>query len=69
MAIDNKIHRVGIYARSSQEQAAEGVSIEAQVAALKAYVKSQGWNIYDEYIDCRLQWRHRRQAGIETPAS
>ena len=35
--------RVALYARvSSQEQAMEGVSIEAQVAALKAYSKSQG---------------------------
>jgi len=33
--------RVAIYARvSSEEQAAEGVSIEAQVAALRAYAKS-----------------------------
>jgi len=44
--------KVAIYARvSSQEQAMEGVSIEAQVAALKAYAKSQGWEIADEYVD------------------
>jgi len=44
--------RIAIYARvSSQEQAVEGVSIEAQIAALKAYAKSQGWGIVDEYID------------------
>jgi len=44
--------RVAIYARvSSQEQATEGVSIEAQVAALKAYAKSQNWEVVDEYID------------------
>jgi site-specific DNA recombinase len=44
--------KVAIYARvSSQEQATEGVSIEAQVAALKAYAKSQGWEIADEYVD------------------
>jgi site-specific DNA recombinase len=43
---------VSIYARvSSQEQAAEGVSIEAQVAALRAYARSQGWEVIDEYID------------------
>jgi len=50
--MDTKQQRVAIYARvSSQEQAIEGVSIEAQVAALKAYAKSQGWEIADEYID------------------
>jgi len=44
--------RVAIYARVSlQEQVTEGVSIEAQVAALKAYAKGQGWEIVDEYID------------------
>ena len=43
---------VAIYARvSSHEQAVEGVSIEAQVAALKAYAKSQNWEVVDEYID------------------
>ena len=50
--MDSKQQRVAIYARvSSQEQATEGVSIEAQIAALKAYAKSQGWQIFDEYID------------------
>ncbi len=43
---------VALYARvSSQEQATEGVSIEAQVAALKAYARSQAWEVADEYID------------------
>jgi len=43
---------VSIYARvSSQEQATEGVSLEAQVVALRAYAKSQGWEVVDEYID------------------
>jgi len=36
---------------SSQEQAIEGVSIDAQVAALRAYAKSQGWEVADEYVD------------------
>jgi site-specific DNA recombinase len=50
--MENKQQRVAIYARvSSQEQATEGVSIEAQVAALKAYAESQGWEAVDEYID------------------
>jgi site-specific DNA recombinase len=44
--------KVAIYSRvSSQEQATEGVSIEAQAAALKAYAKSQKWEIFNEYID------------------
>jgi site-specific DNA recombinase len=36
---------------SSHEQAVEGVSIDAQLAALRAYAKIQGWEIVDEYID------------------
>lgn len=44
--------KVAVYSRvSSQEQATEGVSIEAQAAALKAYAKSQKWEIFHEYID------------------
>jgi site-specific DNA recombinase len=44
--------QVAIYARvSSQEQAVEGVSIEVQIAALRAYAKTQGWEVVDEYID------------------
>ena len=50
--MENKRQRVGIYSRvSSQEQATEGISIEAQVAALRAYAKSQDWEVADEYID------------------
>jgi len=49
---DKKQQRVGVYVRvSSQEQAVEGVSIDAQIAALKANAKIQGWEIVDEYID------------------
>ncbi len=45
-------NRVALYVRvSTQEQAAEGVSIEAQLAALKAYAKSQDWEVVGEYID------------------
>jgi site-specific DNA recombinase len=50
--MDIKQQKVALYARvSSQEQATEGVSIEAQVATLSAYAKSQGWDVADEYID------------------
>ena len=47
--MDIKQQKAALYARvSSQEQAAEGVSIEAQVAALTAYARSQGWEVVDE---------------------
>ena len=50
--MDTNQQKVAIYARvSSQEQAEEGVSLEAQIAALNAYAKSQKWEVVDEYID------------------
>jgi site-specific DNA recombinase len=50
--MDTEKRRVAIYARvSSQEQAVEGVSIDAQIGILKAYAASQGWEIADEYVD------------------
>ena len=49
---DNKQQRVANYTRvSTQEQAIEGVSIDAQIAALKAHAKIQKWEIFDDYID------------------
>ncbi len=45
-------NRVALYVRvSSQEQAVEGVSIEAQMSALRSYAQSQGWEVAGEYID------------------
>ena len=45
-------NRVALYVRvSSQEQAIEGVSIEAQMSALRSYAQSQGWEVAGEYID------------------
>jgi site-specific DNA recombinase len=49
---DSKQQIAGIYIRvSTQEQTLEGVSVQAQTAALKAYAKSQKWEIFDDYID------------------
>ncbi len=50
--MENTGKKVALYARvSSQEQAIEGVSIEAQISALHSYAQSQGWEVADEYID------------------
>lgn len=50
--MENKGKKVALYARvSSQEQAVEGVSIEAQISALHSYAQSQGWEVAGEYID------------------
>lgn len=47
------IYNVGIYVRLSQEdmRAGESLSIENQKLILTKYVKEQGWNISDIYVD------------------
>jgi site-specific DNA recombinase len=50
--MNNTITKVRLYARvSTQEQAVEGVSIEAQLAHLKAYAISQNWQVTGEDVD------------------
>jgi len=43
--------RAAIYARVSTQEQIENYSIEAQLESLRAYCKSKGWTIYDEYVD------------------
>jgi site-specific DNA recombinase len=44
--------RVAIYTRvSSEEQALEGYSLDAQLHRLRAYCTSQGWTVADVYTD------------------
>lgn len=46
------IQRAALYIRvSTQEQANEGYSIEAQTERLTAYCKARGWAIYSTYTD------------------
>jgi DNA invertase Pin-like site-specific DNA recombinase len=47
------IYNVGIYVRLSKddERAGESLSIENQKLILTKYVKEQGWNIIDVYVD------------------
>jgi len=44
--------RVALYTRvSTEDQAKEGFSLDAQLERLKFYAKAQGWEIAGEYID------------------
>lgn len=47
------IYNAGIYVRLSQEdmRAGESLSIENQKLILTKYVKEQGWNLVDTYVD------------------
>ncbi|MDR2866458.1 MAG: recombinase family protein [Methanomassiliicoccaceae archaeon] len=55
--------RVAIYARvSTDEQASEGFSIDAQLEMLRAYAGSQdGWTVQDEYVDEGRSGRNDRR--------
>lgn len=44
--------KAAIYVRvSTEEQAKEGFSINAQKQRLREFIKSQGWTLYREYVD------------------
>lgn len=47
------IYNAGIYVRLSQEdmRAGESLSIEHQKLILTKYVREQGWNLVDTYVD------------------
>ena len=46
-------YNVGMYLRLSKddERSGESLSIENQRKVLTAYIKEQGWTLYDEYVD------------------
>ena len=46
-------YNVGMYLRLSRddERSGESLSIENQRKVLSAYIKEQGWTLYDEYVD------------------
>jgi site-specific DNA recombinase len=59
-------NRVALYARvSSQEQAMEGVSIEAQIFALHSYAQSQRWEVMGEYIDAGYSGGTNERPGLK----
>ena len=52
MDAENKITRAAIYTRvSTEDQAKEGFSLDAQLEKLRSYCKARDWEIAGEYID------------------
>lgn len=50
--MDAKNNRVAIYTRvSTEDQAKEGFSLDAQLDKLKSYCKARDWEISKEYVD------------------
>lgn len=49
---ETKQDNVAIYTRvSTEDQAKEGFSLDAQIERLRSYCEARGWTIYREYID------------------
>ncbi len=52
MDAENKVKRAAIYTRvSTEDQAKEGFSLDAQLEKLRSYCKARDWEIAGEYID------------------
>ena len=50
--MDAKKTKAVIYTRvSTEDQAKEGFSLDAQLEKLRAYCKARDWEIVDEYVD------------------
>ena len=50
--MDAEINKIAIYTRvSTEDQAKEGFSLDAQLDKLRSYCKARDWNIAGEYID------------------
>jgi site-specific DNA recombinase len=58
--------KAAVYVRvSTTEQAAEGYSIRAQTDRLKAYCVSQGWDIFEIYIDDGYSAKDTNRPNLE----
>ena len=60
--MDAKTKRVAIYTRvSTEDQAKEGFSLEAQLDKLQSYCKARDWNVAGEYIDDGYSGRNTKR--------
>lgn len=49
------VQKVGVYVRvSTEEQAKEGISIDAQIERCQAFCKARGWQVHQVYTDAGL---------------
>ena len=49
------VSKVGVYVRvSTEEQAKEGISIDAQIERCQAFCKARGWQVHQIYTDAGL---------------
>jgi len=64
--VTTKSVRVAVYARvSTQEQATEGTSLEYQADQLESYCGSQGWVIWQSYVDSGYTGKDGDRPGLK----
>ena len=62
--------RTAIYIRvSTQEQAMEGYSIQAQTEHLQAYCKAKGWGIFHIYTDAGFSGSNMERPARQRPGT
>ena len=54
-----------LYVRVSTDSQVEGYSIEAQIEFLENYLKSQGWNDYEVYMDPGFSGKNLERPAIQ----
>ena len=60
------VTKAAIYARvSTEDQAKEGFSLDAQVEKLKSYCKARGWEIAGEYVDDGYSGRNTNRPAYQ----
>ena len=61
-----KIMKAAIYTRvSTEDQAKEGFSLDAQLEKLRAYCKARDWDIAGEYIDDGYSGRNTKRPAYK----
>ncbi|MEF8879061.1 MAG: recombinase family protein [Candidatus Thermoplasmatota archaeon] len=64
--MDEDTPKVAIYTRvSTEDQAKEGFSLEAQLEKLKSYCKARDWKVEKEYVDDGYSGRNTRRPAYK----
>ncbi|MCD6108984.1 MAG: recombinase family protein [Thermoplasmata archaeon] len=62
----NEPFKVAVYTRvSTEDQAKEGFSLDAQLDKLRAYCKARGWEIAGEYVDDGYSGRNTKRPAYQ----
>ena len=63
---DDNAKKVAIYVRvSTEDQAKEGFSLDAQLERLRSYCSARGWKIYREYVDDGYSGRYTNRPAYQ----